>query len=179
MTTRSARELLYEGESTLRRLDTTLQELRLHDDASPCASPCASERVTERVSRDTGDLARVVEALAPAYETIRQLLDHIREGRTMPEPPSTERRTGHAAPRTEQERLHDRVTPRDLASPEANRAWLLLTDAEGRLRRLVDALRPFENSGSNLPGHKPDAPEKVASARVGGVTAAPLRLPTR
>ena len=97
----------------------------------------------------------------------------------MPEPPSAERRTGHEALRAEQESLLGRVTPRDLASPQANRTWLLLTDAEVHLRRLVDALRPFENSGSNLPGQEPDAPEEVASARVGGVTAAPLRLPTR
>lgn len=116
-TTRSVRELLYEGESTLRRLDTTLQGLRLQEDAAPCAS----EHATEPVSRDTGDLARVVEALAPAYDSIRQLLDHIREGRTMPEPPSAERRTGHEALRAEQESLLGRVTPRDLASPQANR----------------------------------------------------------
>ena len=86
-TPRSAPDVLYEGESTLRRVDTALQGLRLHSDELTRDT----DQVSESLLTSPGGLNTVVETLARAYNSTRQLLDRIRESRSIIERASVER----------------------------------------------------------------------------------------
>lgn len=86
-TSRSAPEVLYEGESTLRRVDSALQGLRLHSEELTQDT----QQISDSLLTSPGGLNTVVDTLARAYSSTKQLLERIRESRGIIERASVER----------------------------------------------------------------------------------------